>query len=354
MWELAVPYRMNLLRSIVYRCIHRQIPRSGQNVSDGTVSGFLGDQRSAGAQLATPIHTEIHNSLNCGGLLWKNGRFCRDGDAKMAKDKKSRSNHREVEVLDALRQLGGAARNANLADVLGVSEETIRRTTKALAKADLVRRVHGGSYLADAEAGAGVFSRLGLRSGEKSRIAEAAAAMIPEGACIFLDVGSTSTFVAQSLGGRANLTVVTNSLNVAQSLGNSEGCRVFLAGGELRRTEWGAFGVDTVRYLENFQFDVAILSVDAIDADGGFLLAGQEEATVSRAVVDRTRRVIVVADHQKFNKRAPMVLCAPQSVDVVVTDQPVSAAFAQRFKDWGVELVNVTFPDCVATEKVTA
>jgi DeoR family transcriptional regulator, glycerol-3-phosphate regulon repressor len=263
----------------------------------------------------------------------------------MAKDKKSRSNHREVEVLDALRQLGGAARNANLADLLGVSEETIRRTTKALAKADLVRRVHGGSYLADAEAGAGVFSRLGLRSGEKSRIAKVAASLIPDGACIFLDVGSTSTFVAQSLSGRANLTVVTNSLNVAQSLANSDGCRVFLTGGELRRAEWGTFGTDTVRYLENFRFDAAILSVDAIDAEGGFLLAGQEEAIVSRAVVGCTQRVIVVADHQKFNKQAPMVLCAPKAVDVVVTDQPLTVMYAQRFREWGVTLINAADAD---------
>lgn len=273
----------------------------------------------------------------------------------MVKDKKSRSNHREVEVLDALRRLGGAARNANLADLLGVSEETIRRTTKALAKADLVRRVHGGSYLADAEAGAGVFSRLGLRSGEKGRIAMTAAALIPDGACIFLDVGSTSTFVAQSLNGRINLTVVTNSLNVAQSLGNSDGCRVFLAGGELRSTEWGAFGADTIRFLENFWFDVAILSVDGIDAEGGFLLAGHEEAAVARAVVDRTSRTIVVADHHKFSKRAPMVLCPPQSVDVVVTDKPLSAEFAERFRDWGVLLVNAAVPQVDTTpDRVSA
>jgi DeoR family transcriptional regulator, glycerol-3-phosphate regulon repressor len=273
----------------------------------------------------------------------------------MGKDKKSRSNHREVEVLDALRQLGGAARNANLADLLGVSEETIRRTTKALAKAELVRRVHGGSYLPDAEAGAGVFSRLGIRSGEKSRIAKTAASLIPDGACVFLDVGSTSTFVAQSLTGRSNLTVVTNSLNVAQSLANSDGCRVFLAGGELRRAEWGAFGADTVRYLENFRFDVAILSVDAIDVEGGFLLAGQEEATVTRAVVGRTRRTIVVADHQKFDKHAPMVLCAPNAVDVVVTDQPLTETFAKQFQAWGIELVNASKPDvAVSADKATA
>jgi len=92
----------------------------------------------------------------------------------MTNDTQTRTNHREVEVLEGLRQLGGAARNTNLAELLGVSEETIRRTTKSLAKAGLVRRVHGGSYLPEADAGEGVFSRLGLRRGEKGRIGAAA------------------------------------------------------------------------------------------------------------------------------------------------------------------------------------
>lgn len=263
----------------------------------------------------------------------------------MAKDKKTRSNHREVEVLDALRHLGGAARNANLADLLGVSEETIRRTTKSLAKSDLVRRVHGGSYLADAESDAGMFSRLGLRPGEKSRIARMAADLIPDGACIFLDVGSTSTFVAQFLSARSNLTVVTNSLYVAQSLANTKGCRVFLAGGEVRRAEWGAFGADTIRYLENFRFDVAVLSVDGIDPEGGFLLAGTQEAAVARAVTGRTRQTVIVADHQKFGKQAPLVLCRPDIVDIVVTDQPPEPAFARKFAIWDIQVLNAAAVD---------
>lgn len=265
----------------------------------------------------------------------------------MAKDKKSRTNHREVEVLEALGRLGGAARNASLADLLGVSEETIRRTTKSLAKADLVRRVHGGSYLVGAESGAGVFSRLGLRSGAKSRIAAVVADMIPDGSCIFLDVGSTSTFVAQSLGGLLNLTVVTNSLNVAQSLVNFDGCQVHLAGGQVRRTEWGAFGSETIKFIENYRFDVAVLSVDGIDLQGGFLLAGHQEAAVARCVVGRTRHIIVVADHHKFGKQAPMLLCPPTSVDVVVTDQPLTSGFARQFNQWGVQAVDSSEPAVV-------
>lgn len=252
--------------------------------------------------------------------------------------RKTRTNHREVEVLEALRQLGGAARNANLADLLGVSEETIRRTTKSLAKADLVRRVHGGSYLPEVSAGEGVFSRLGLRQGEKARIGAAAVALIPDGACVFLDVGSTTAFVAQALNARRGLDVVTNSLNAAQALGEQAGNRVFMAGGQLLRDEWGMFGSETIEFMQNFNLDVAIMSVDAIDQTRGFLLTGVEEVAVARAAIRQARRTIVVADHQKFGQGAPLVLCPPQDVDVVVTDRAPDPEMAERLRGWEISV----------------
>ena len=103
--------------------------------------------------------------------------------------------HREVELLDTLRGLGGSARTANLAEVLNVSEETVRRTVKALAKAGLVQRVHGGVYLANTEALTPVISRLGKRSEEKARIAAAAVELIPNGSRVFVYFGRSSCFV---------------------------------------------------------------------------------------------------------------------------------------------------------------
>ena len=260
----------------------------------------------------------------------------------MTNDTKTRTNHREVEVLDALRQLGGAARNANLADLLGVSEETIRRTTKSLAKADLVRRVHGGSYLPDSGVGEGVFSRLSMRSGEKGRIGAAAVALIPDGACVFLDVGSTTAFVAQALNARRGLDIVTNSLNAAQALAEQSGNRVFVAGGRLQRDQWGMFGSETIEFIQNFSIDVAIMSVDAIDARRGFLLIGAQEVAVARAAIRQANQTIVVADHQKFGQRAPLVVCPPDDVDVVVSDQPLGADMAQCFRDWGIRALDAS------------
>lgn len=259
----------------------------------------------------------------------------------LAKAEKIRSNHREVELLEALRRLGGSARNANLAEVLDVSEETIRRTAKSLARADLVQRVHGGVYLVNTEAEASVFSRLGRRSTEKHKIAEATAALVPDGSCVFLDVGSTTAFVAQALRDHEKLTIVTNSLTVAQALVNRNGNRVFLAGGELRHAEGAAFGTEALDFIRRFFFDIAIMSVDGISLNAGFLLRGSQEAALARTAISQAGRKIVVADHQKFGQNAPLIACEPDSIDILVTDQPLSPAFQQRFADWAIEAVHV-------------
>ncbi|MEO3415162.1 DeoR/GlpR family DNA-binding transcription regulator [Roseovarius sp. CAU 1744] len=259
----------------------------------------------------------------------------------MQKPNKHTSNHREMEVLDALRRLGGSARNSNIAELLGVSEETVRRSTKALAKADLVRRVHGGAYLPEAHAGAGVFSRLGQRSDEKARIARAAARLIPDGASVFLDVGSTTAFVAHALRKHENLFVVSNSLNVAQSLAKRRGNRVFLAGGELRETEWGTFGQETEAYVQGFRFDFAVFSVDGIDPVTGFLLSAPSEAALARTVIAQACHAIVVADHQKFGQPAPLVMCDGGDVDTVVTDRAPGKEFSASFDAWQINVVTV-------------
>jgi DeoR family glycerol-3-phosphate regulon repressor len=255
------------------------------------------------------------------------------------KSQDKHSTHRQVELLDVLRKVGGTARNASLASALGVSEETIRRTVKTLAKANLVRRVHGGVYLASVDAEESVFHRLGKHSGEKSRIAKCVVDLVEDGSCIFLGVGSTTSYVAERLRARANLSVVTNALNAAQVLLENEGNRVFLAGGELQKTECGTFDGDTLDYVGRFDFDVAILSVDGVDLETGYLLASSAEAVMARRVSAGARRTFILADNTKFGQRAALVACPKEAVSVVITDSRPSKVFARKLAEWGTELI---------------
>lgn len=247
--------------------------------------------------------------------------------------------HRELEILEALRSLGGSARTSALAQALSVSEETVRRTVRALTTSGLVQRVHGGVYLRNSDAVAPVTSRLGKQSAEKARIAATAAGFVADGACVFLDVGSTTAYVADRLRDHSDLTVVTNALHAAQALMGRNRNRVFLAGGQLGEIESGTFGPDAMAFIDRFSIEVAILSVDGIDADSGFLLAGSAEADLARAVIARSRRKIVVADHSKFGQGAPMVICPPEQIDMIVTDRPLKPLFQNRVEAWECEVV---------------
>jgi DeoR family glycerol-3-phosphate regulon repressor len=249
------------------------------------------------------------------------------------------STHRELELLDTLRSLGGSARTANLAEALDVSEETVRRTVKALAKAELVQRVHGGVYLTNWDAYSPVTSRLGKHSEEKSRIAAAAARLIPNGSSIFLDVGSTTAYVAEKLKNHLNMTVVTNGLHPAQALLGVNHNRVFLAGGSLQQAEFGTFGPDAAEFVCRFNIETAVLSVDGIDTRSGFLLTNSAEADLARAVVARAKRCVVVVDHSKFGQTAPLVVCPPERIDMIVTDRPLKPVFQRRMAEWEIEVV---------------
>ena len=249
--------------------------------------------------------------------------------------------HREVELLETLRMLGGSARTSHLAETLNVSEETVRRTVKALAKAGLVQRVHGGVYLSSAEALVPVGARLEKRSKAKGRIAEAAADMIPSGSCVFLDVGSTTAHVAASLKSHRNLTVVTNGLHAAQALVNHNDNQVFMAGGALHHLENGTFGPDTIAFIEKFNIDFAVISIDGFDLATGFLLAGAAEASLARSVTQRAKRVMVVMDVTKFGQSAPMIACEVTDVDLVLIDKIPGDIFREQLEDWGIEIVVV-------------
>jgi DeoR family glycerol-3-phosphate regulon repressor len=253
----------------------------------------------------------------------------------------SHSTHREVELLERLRALGGSARTSNLAETLNVSEETVRRTVKALAKAGLVQRAHGGVYLSNTEAQAPVGTRLEKRSKAKGKIAAAAADMIPSGSCVFLDVGSTTAHVAESLKIHRNLTVVTNGLHAAHALVNHNENQVFMAGGALHQIECGTFGSDTIAFVEKFNIDIAVISIDGFDCATGFLLASAAEASLARSVTQRAKRVIVVMDETKFGQSAPMIACAPTDVDAVLIDKMPGEMFRRQLEAWDIEIIVV-------------
>lgn len=241
------------------------------------------------------------------------------------------------EVLDVLNE-NGSARIQDVADRLGVTQETIRRTVALLERQGLVTKVHGGVSLKNWGVEPSFEQRFVQNQPPKRRIAEAVASLIADGASLILDVGSTTAYVAQALRKKRDLLVVTNSLPVAQALAGQNGNRVFMAGGELRSHDGGAFGPDARAFVRQFRVRHAILSVAAVDAAAGFLLQDLPEAEFSRTIIACADEAIIAADASKFGRTAPIRIAEPEAFHRLITDAAPPPDIADMLAEAGVSI----------------
>ncbi len=251
------------------------------------------------------------------------------------------STQREQEILRELRLAGGSCRVGYLARRLGVTDETIRRNIKTLQSNAQVRKVHGGVVLTgDLSLTEQPFQvRMDRNATAKRVLAAKLAAMISDGDSLFLDIGSTTAYAALALHNHRNLYIVTNSLAAANTLATRNDNRVFFAGGELRPHDGGSFGQDAIQFIRRFNFQYAVFSVGAINAETGFMLHDIQEADLSREAALRAQTRIVLADGDKFAKRAPIVVSDQSAFDILITETPPSPEILAMLEHNEVSLV---------------
>ncbi|AXT28887.1 DeoR/GlpR transcriptional regulator (plasmid) [Ruegeria sp. AD91A] len=249
------------------------------------------------------------------------------------------TNQREEEILRALFRAGGSCRVSVLANDLGVSLETIRRNVRNLEERGIVRKVHGGVHLLEDILEPSLQSRLDKKVDAKEKLAKAVAEVISDGDSVFLDIGSTTAYVAQALGNHSDLFVVTNSVFVAQALASRNNNRVFMAGGELRSHDGGAFGVEAQDLIKRLNVRFAVLSVGAVNADPGFMLHDLQEANLARVAIQNAQVRIVVADGEKLGKRAPVTLEPANKINLFFTDVNPPEGIRQMLSANEIDLV---------------
>lgn len=250
-----------------------------------------------------------------------------------------KTDKRAKDILRLLLRQGKASVD-DLTAALGTSPASIRRDLTRLEEQGLVHRTHGGAMLAGA--GEAVYKpfrfdasfqvREDRFAAEKQRIARAAAALVQENETIGFAAGTTTTLVARQLLHRKNLRVLTNAVNIGMELSSSAKLETTLTGGNLR---WaGAFslvGPTAIESLAVVVMDRLFLSVTGVDAERGATIIQAEEAAVFRAMVRQTRQVVVVADSSKMGLVSPAVICPPQEIDLLITDDGISEEAAGAF-----------------------
>ncbi|MDP9888779.1 DeoR/GlpR family DNA-binding transcription regulator [Pseudarthrobacter enclensis] len=223
-------------------------------------------------------------------------------------------------------------RVSDLAQQLGVSLMTVRRDIELLEESGKVERIHGGAKLP----GGATTHEPGfeLKStqfpAEKRSIAVEAAGMVHEGMAVGLSAGTTTWALAQELVKGPRITVVTNSVRIADlfhqgaAAGAPFGSTVILIGGE-RTPSDALVGPIATAALKQLHLDLLFLGVHGMDPDAGFTTPNLLEAETDRAFVAASRKLVVLADHTKWGTQGMSTIAALEEADEVISDAGLSA-----------------------------
>jgi len=231
--------------------------------------------------------------------------------------------HRQSLILQSVRN-DGSARVSDLTQQLGVSDMTIRRDLEVLAKDGLVEKVHGGAVLPGSHGGhePGFEDKLVLERPEKTSIARTAASLVRPGTAIAIAAGTTTFALAQCLLDVPGLTIVTNSLRVANLFGGNrtpDVASVVLTGG-MRTASDALVGPVADLTIASLHFDTLFLGCTGLDPEVGLSTPNLAEAETNRALIKVARRVVVLADHTKWGVVSLASFAPVDKVDVLVTD----------------------------------
>jgi DeoR/GlpR family transcriptional regulator of sugar metabolism len=226
----------------------------------------------------------------------------------------------------------------------GVSIETIRRDIRELKRQNLISTFYGGIGLrSENQQITEDFSwqtRLGRCSEEKKRIVRRALDFIPDRATIALDIGTTIFELAHILGGKQELTIITNSIKIAGELSQNTHHDIYTTGGRLHKDQMITTGSFARSFLDNFiSIDLFVCSADGISFETGITEFSEGVVDVKKKFAALSQRTIVLADHSKFGKRALFQSCASNNINIIITDNKTPRSQLEEFSKNGARVV---------------
>ncbi|MER5971840.1 DeoR/GlpR family DNA-binding transcription regulator [Streptomyces sp. NPDC002055] len=246
-------------------------------------------------------------------------------------------------ILEMVRA-NGAVSLRELARVVQTSEVTVRRDVRALEAEGLLDRRHGGAVLPGGlTRESGFPQKSHLATAEKTAIADLAAGLVEEGEAIVVGAGTTTQELARRLARVPGLTVVTNSLLVAQALAHANRVEVVMTGGTLRGSNYALVGSGAEQSLQGLRVSRAFLSGSGLTAERGLSTSNMLSASVDRALVQAAAEVVVLADHTKLGTDTMFQTVPTDVITRLVTDEPPlhddrAATELQALADQGVQV----------------
>ena len=247
-------------------------------------------------------------------------------------------NLRQQEILQMIQREGYAAIEA-LAERFQVTPQTVRRDINALCDEGLLIRYHGGAGLPPSSVENIAYpARQVMNHEAKRKIGELTARYIPDHASLFINIGTTTEEVAKALRHHKGLRVITNNLHVATILCANPDIEVIIAGGVVRHRDHGVVGEATLDFIRQFKVDYGVIGISGIDSDGTLLDFDYREVRVSEAIMANSRKVLLVADHSKFNRNALVRLANISQIHGLFTDRSLVQDLQDVMAAYGTEV----------------
>lgn len=230
---------------------------------------------------------------------------------------------------------------SSLSKEIGVSVSTIRRDLDKLAKNKDIKRTRGGALstkLIKSELNFNIKKEVNIR--EKKLIGLVAAKYVNNGDTIFIESGSTAVQMCLALGKVKELTVVTNSCDIAAALNSvNPETNIIITGGIMKLNTHSLIGPLADRAIKDFKFQKAFIGITGIDINSGITTVDFLEANTKRAIIDSSLAIYGLADFDKFGKVCLNFVCPITRVNTIITDNKTDRKYIDEISKMGIEVI---------------
>ncbi len=244
-------------------------------------------------------------------------------------------NERHNSILRILGQEGHTS-VSTLSRMLKVSAVTIRQDLNTLEAEGLLKRVHGGAVLREAD---DLSDRLGINYEQKLAIARRVASCVTEGETILIESGSVNALLARELVKEKKVTIITTNVFIARQLRKEEKAGIILLGGIYQHHSESLVGRITRTCLDQLNIGKAFIGIDGYTSSTGFTSRDLLRAEISAYIVRKARDVYVVSDSSKFGREELSTICYPGDIRHLATDSNLEPAYLEEFRKAGIELI---------------
>ena len=244
-------------------------------------------------------------------------------------------NERQNRILKILGRNDQTSVN-DLSEKLKVSSVTIRQDLNFLEAEGLLKRVHGGAVLRDAD---DLSNRLGFNYEKKLRIARKVSEFVNDGETILIESGSVNALLARELLKKRNITLITTNVYIARQFRKNDQASVILLGGIYQNESESLVGKITRICLDQINFDKAFIGIDGYTTKTGFTHRNLFRAEISSHIVRKSCDAFIVTDSTKFGKTALTSICFPADIQHIATDCELDPVFQDEFTKAGIDLI---------------